>query len=96
MMKKIQLTAIGVLSCLVVTGCVSHSQKPTKPPEKMPIKTQAKTQAKTTATTTEASKFCQSVGGKVKVVDNGKGQFCLLPEGDVVEINRFYRENHKK
>ncbi|PIE44848.1 MAG: hypothetical protein CSA44_02995 [Gammaproteobacteria bacterium] len=39
--------------------------------------------------------FCQDVGGEVKSVGNGAEQFCLLPDGSVVELNEFYSK-HKK
>lgn len=38
--------------------------------------------------------YCQSVGGEVKSVSDGAEVFCLLPGGDVVEINAFYQNNH--
>lgn len=43
----------------------------------------------------DAVAFCHSVGGKVKTLKEDKQQFCLLPEGDVVELNRFYQDNKK-
>lgn len=38
--------------------------------------------------------YCYSVGGEVKTVGNGAEAFCLLPTGDVVELNEFYEKNH--
>lgn len=39
--------------------------------------------------------FCQDTGGEVKSVGNGAEQFCLLPDGSVVDLNEFYNK-HKK
>lgn len=38
--------------------------------------------------------YCESVGGDVKTVGNGAEAYCMLPSGDVVEVNEFYRNNH--
>lgn len=40
--------------------------------------------------------FCRSVGGEVKSVGNGAEQFCLLPDGDVVELQSFYNKSKNK